>query len=341
MPPNKMSWSAFIVGGCYQFILLNLDESNTRLAIRRSKRQPLRGMNAMRKCAIIFTVAVTTSPAFAADMAFKAPPPPIVPFGNDILKANNQISVDFIVTNFNFKEYNDFTRTPFQPTDSAGVADTEKGWVPGVSATGSVMTDVFGIHNVYFSARFSYLNGHTDYWNPTITQNDPATVNKWDFRLGKGFDFSPNTMVTPYFGAGTSWWKRTIVAQAQEDYFHAYAGGGLLLQWAPFSRLVLSANGLIGSTFASEMSASPIDSGPAFTPFNVSLGSSLIYMLGGSADYAFTDHLHANVGIEYVNFKYGESDYASAGVLGPVYEPSSRTSNVTVSAGLGWSFGGQ
>ena len=60
----------------------------------------------------------------------------------------------------------------------------------------------------------------------------------------------------------------------------------------------------------------------------------------GLLDYAFTQYLHGNVGVEYTNFSYGQSAAFVSNVLGALgSEPRSRTENVTVRAGLGWAFG--
>lgn len=276
--------------------------------------------------------------ADAADMVVKQAPP-LVPAlaGNGIVAANNQVSIDFIGRDFNYQEFPDPARSGPGPS----VLDSEKGWVPGLRISGSVMTDVLGINHVYVSGQFSWLNGTTDYWSEPLSDRSGATVNDFDFRLGKGFDIGQSAMLTPYFGAGTDWWHRTLPGAGgyNEYYSHAYAGGGLLFQYSPASRLVLSVNGLAGSTFDSGLTVSPKPGGAPVTGFAVPLGNSIIWMVGSSADYAITERVHVNVGIDYVNYKYGESPIVSAGpAIGLVYEPTSRTSDVTVSAGAGYAF---
>jgi len=57
-------------------------------------------------------------------------------------------------------------------------------------------------------------------------------------------------------------------------------------------------------------------------------------MVGGAVDYAFTEHWHGNVGVDYTYFSYGQSALNAGGYL----EPNSTTSYLTVSAGLGFAW---
>jgi hypothetical protein len=241
-----------------------------------------------------------------------------------IIRSNNQISADFAATNFDYSE---------------AIGDKEKGWVPGLSITGSWMGTFYGVHP-YLWGRFTWLSGSTDYSatsGPVLKNTDGADVKDEDFRIGLGFNLAKNVMLTPYVGLGWNDWNRNLSGPHgyHEEYTNGYVGGGLLLQVSPINRLVLSANGLVGSTFDASMNASDTPGGfplPPFSPFN--LGSSTLYMVGGSADYAITNMVHANVGVDYTNFQYGQSQ-----VQFGAYEPNSRTFNVTVRVGLGIAFG--
>jgi hypothetical protein len=72
---------------------------------------------------------------------------------DDIVRANNQFSVDFAAVNFGYKE----TAPGGAPLDSESASSA-----PGVSATISLMQD-WGLRNVYFMARYTYFNGNTAY----------------------------------------------------------------------------------------------------------------------------------------------------------------------------------
>lgn len=293
------------------------------------------GKSAFPSSTAVIALAVALSrPAIAADLPTTKGPassPPVFAW-SDIVRSDNQLSLDFIETDFGYAEYNDPGRSGGLP----GVLDSEKGWVPGLSVSASVMKDFLGVHNLYLSGRFSWLDGQTNYWSAPLQQKSGAVVDNLDLRLGKGFDVSPNVMLTPYVGAGARRWTRTLLGPGgyQEVYSHAYAGGGLLLQFCPVSRLVLSASGLVGGDFGPTLSATQIVGGFPIAPWRFPLGNSAIFMAGGSADYAITDHVHANVGLDYVNLRYGKS------AVNPFsqYEPHSRTSDVTLMAGLGYAF---
>jgi hypothetical protein len=289
-------------------------------------------------------LALGTAAANSADIAVKAPPP--VPPGcvvNDIVRADQQVSVDFIDTQVS---YGPQIINPAPPGfGPAGVPlDSEKGWVPGLQVTGSYMGAIWiiPICNLYVSGSFSWVNGHTGYsasQGPVLTNVDGATIYGTDFRLGKGFDVGPSWMITPYFGAGTRSWDRFLAGPFGYDevYRHAYAGAGLLLQYSPAPGWVLSGNGLVGSTLNANMVSTLTPGGAPniCTGCTFALGSSATYKAGGSVDYAITEHVHANAGIDYTFFRYGQSPVVPFGA-GAFLEPNSKTSDLTLSIGFGY-----
>lgn len=288
--------------------------------------------------------------ASAADMAVKAPLLKAQPAGcaYDIIRANSQIGVSFVAGNMDYAEFN-------QPPAGGGplangafpqgyTLNSEKGWLPGVAVTGSYMSDCFSsIPNIYVFGRGSYLDGKTDYYNYTnnVPGKDPAKVWDGDFRLGKGFQVGTNAMLTPYIGAGAHSWERTISAVPGgafiETYRHGYVGAGLLLQVATSPGVVLSGYGFGGSTFSSEMAFNPTTSGVA-TGHTFGLGNSGIVKAGASVDYALNANWHVNAGVDYTYFKYGASRQELLPVFG-IFEPPSRTHDIRLSAGVGYSFG--
>ena len=280
----------------------------------------------------LFFLAAGSS-AFAADMPLKAlPPAPVVACSNDIIRSNSQISVDVVGTNLNYLE-----------RDLLGVPlDSEKGWIPGVQVTGSWMGCLGAFTNIYVMARGTYVDGHTDYWaggGPVTSNVDGARIWNGDFRLGKGFDVAGNWMLTPYIGGGLQQWDRDLSNSKgpsgyHEAYKHDYVGVGLLVQVAAAPGLVISGNGLVGSTFDPRMTGTP-NGGFPFPPWTFGLGTSVIYMAGLQADYAITQNLHANVGADFTHYDYGRSAVNPFGFL----EPASRSSIWTIKAGLGWAFG--
>lgn len=246
---------------------------------------------------------------------------------NWIIESNNQISVQYQAIHFDYAE-----------TQSGVLLDTEKGWVPGVGVSVTVMQNWF-VDNLYLNGRFSWYRGNTDYVGSliggvfgSVKQQDGAVVRDFDFRVGKGFAVHRDFMVTPFFGIGSHDWDRKV--NNGEDYTNGYYGAGLLLQWSPFSRLVVSGDGLIGKTFDANVFVHAI---PGFVPdTSLDLGDSRLYKLGLSADYAFTRSIHGNVGVEWTNFRYGQSP-----VVNGILEPDSKTDNVTFKVGLGYAWGGR
>jgi opacity protein-like surface antigen len=102
---------------------------------------------------------------------------------------------------------------------------------------------------------------------------------------------------------------------------------------------VLTLDGFIGHTFSSKISGSGttyLNTIPGvFTSFSPQdLGDKAMYRLGVSADYAFTTQIHANIGVDYLAFKYGRSaifnEYS--------YEPDSKTNYTNVKVGVGYAF---
>jgi hypothetical protein len=283
-------------------------------------------------------------------MPVKAAPAVVGCGYNAITTANNQISVDYAGTNINYTEQNP-PNAPFTaPIPVGATLDSEKGWVNGVSGTASTMFTAGSVCNVYLFGRVSYFTGRTDYWQYVgASGQSKAQIWEGDFRIGKGFNLSSNVMLTPYLGGGARSWDRDVCLASgacgpggyHENYSHGYLGAGLLLQYAPTAKLVLSGSGLVGSTLSSQIQGNPVPGGAAnVVNFQTSLGNSVIYKLEGSVDYAFTQSLHGNVGIEYTNFAYGESQpFVATNVGGLAVEPHSRTETVTVRAGLGWAFG--
>ena len=275
---------------------------------------------------------------YAADIPTKAArvvqPSPILGWVSPILATNNQISLDVIGQNMDYLEYGNGRQTQLGPLDS------ERGWQPGLQLTGSVMRDLGPITNVYLMGQFTWAKGNNNYVGGGYIPGTPVTfpygyfhntsgaeTRDFELRLGKGFDVGQDWMFTPYFGVGYRVWDRYAVDN-HETYEHGYTGGGLLIQWAPTNQWVISANGLVGSTFDPQMTASNANY------FTFTLGSKLMWKAGLSTDYALTPQWHLNAGFDYTHFNYGISNTSPNNLL----EPDSRSGIWTVKAGVGYSF---
>ena len=94
--------------------------------------------------------------------------------------------------------------------------------------------------------------------------------------------------------------------------------------------MVLSADALIGRTIDPTVFVVGIGQ-PA-----LQLGEARLYKWGVSADYAITQHIHVNAGLESIGFEYGASP-----VIAGINEPYSRTHDVTARVGVGFAWGGR
>ncbi|WP_338526344.1 hypothetical protein NUH87_13555 [Pseudomonas batumici] len=137
-------------------------------------------------------------------------------------------------------------------------------------------------------------------------------------------------MITPYGELGRH--EQQIKASSDSTFTHSWYGAGTLVQYSPFSRLVFTANALVGRTFAADYDGN----GP--TGFSGSLGDSNLYKAGLSTDYAFTKNFHGNVGVDYTSFKYGSSATHRASNGSLRWMPESRTDDTTLKIGIGYAF---
>ena len=243
----------------------------------------------------------------------------------DIKASNNQAGIQFISTDVNYKETGNGT------VGAAGVTmDTENGRVPGVALSASAMKDLW-LGNDYIEAEYSRNSGHTNYVGAaqggvfgSARQSDGATIIDYHLRYGKGFIMGAGLMLTPYGEIGHHNWDRNV--NLGETYTNYYYGIGVLGQYSPVEKLVLSANGLIGRTAKSNIDVTGFGS--------ARLGNSNLYRIGVSADYALTQNIHANAGVDYTSFDYS----ASAIQPGAWAEPDSTSRYTTVKVGLGYTF---
>lgn len=247
----------------------------------------------------------------------------------DIVASNNLLQIQHRSTNVDYTETGNGllgTRT--------GVLDTETGPVGGLGVSISTMR---GPGNIYFHVEYDSVNGNTTYTGAfqggvfgSVVGTSSATLSDFSLRLGKGFALHEQFMLTPWFELGHHQWDRGV--NYGETYTHFYYGAGVLGQYSPESRWVLSASALIGNTFGSYIT---VNSGPGLNGFAGALGGSMISRIGAAADYAFTPTVHGSIGVDYTSFSYGMS--ALFPVPGGVaWEPDSKTKYTTFKIGLGF-----
>ncbi|HUW00112.1 MAG TPA: hypothetical protein VMV88_08125 [Gallionella sp.] len=257
---------------------------------------------------------------------------------SDIRAANNQVGFQLVSTHVDYTETGDGTLAP------TGTLDTEKGPVPGYALAISTMQDLW-LGNDYIEAEYDDASGNTEYvggyLNPptpygSVVSTSGATLTNYSARYGAGLMVNDRSMLTPYVELGHHEWDRGV--NSGEIYTHNYYGIGVLGQYSPASKLVLSANALFGSTFGSNI---VVNSGPGFSGFSGALGNSTLYKIGLAADYAFVQNWHGTIGVDYASFSYGISALYPGVLNGKnvfFWEPDSKTNYTTVRIGLGYGF---
>lgn len=228
----------------------------------------------------------------------------------------------------------------YKETNLAGdTADTENGWIPAASVGLNFLSGNESKYadNLYLALEGRWLSGYTHYNGTLLVSGAPYQVttaeNVWttNGRLGKGFAINDSFLSIPFAELGFRYWHRDLGAYA-EDYHNFEALGGLLVQYSPASWLVISLSGAGGTTFAPAMTAT----NPT-THFD--LGNMPIWKVNGTVGYAVTERFEALVSIDYVQFKFGESQL----VFNPndghhYYEPNSQTGQLTTQIGLAYHY---
>jgi hypothetical protein len=209
--------------------------------------------------------------------------------------------------------------------------DSEHGFIPSVA--GGVI--FLGNGNLYLAldgaVNFgdAHYNGANFYTNAPLTGTTHEAITTIDGKFGRGFG-TGNAMLIPYIDIGYRYWDRNLGGGQVEDYQNFAALGGLMLQVAPTSRLVLSAYGAAGTTFAANMKSDGN---------NYDLGGAGTYRLGGKVGYNLTPRVELFGTLDYDHFRYAQSsvqyDYVLASYAN---EPGSGTSETTMRVGLGYQF---
>jgi opacity protein-like surface antigen len=270
----------------------------------------------MKKVITLAALLVASASAFADDA---------------ILQANNQISLAVGAQHLNYHE-------PSTTNTIPGDLDSEHGSQFTAGLTAVRQGSVFGINDVYTRASAFITAGNTSYTGYLLSTWTPKTdttrniAGDFQLRVGKALRFGSSSQfqVVPYVQYAYHVWSRTIGTDASEVYSHHTLGGGILGQYAPTSKLVLSADVGVSAMLGSQMQK---DNYPTFKTQNRPVTE-----IGLGADYAVTRHLHASVNYRLTKFHYGRSADVAGPRGGDWYEPSSRTTEQVITVGLGYSF---
>ena len=244
----------------------------------------------------------------------------------DIFKADNALSLDFGASYLNYAE-----------TQSGMTLDTEKGWLPTAHiGVGMMASERSPIANLYLHIDSQMSLGTTAYNGALCDQFGNCTPYQSDtynhffdsaIQLGRGFPLGNEVIVTPFAEIGYRYWARHAggIGAYAEDYWNWDGLGGLLAQYSPADRWVLSLEGGAGKTFGADMETS----GKKFK-----LGSELIWRTKAEVGYRLTDHLELTSTAAYESIGFAASAVDTNGY----YEPDSTTHQTTLMLGVAYHF---
>jgi hypothetical protein len=257
----------------------------------------------------------------------------------EIVSANNQVGIQLISTDLDYDEYTGKYGT------EPGLLSSESGANSGFNLSFSMMRDVlFG--NDFIHLQYARSDGHTDYVGSTFEDSagygslharSSARVIDYSASYGTGFQLSPDFMLTPYVQIAHHEWERGV--NNGQTYLNEVIALGLKPQLSVNSKLVLGANLMLGRTVDARINVDGVSS--LYPSFKTTLGNSEIYKFGASADYAFTQHIHGNIGFDWMRFKYGDSPIVhmpNNAAVTDIFEPRSNSIYRTLSIGLGYAW---
>jgi hypothetical protein len=223
------------------------------------------------------------------------------------------------------------------------IADGNYGGVqPSYHVYFSALRDWRNISNLYFAGSVSYANGSTTYngalqnylTGATTPYSDrtPTRFVDWNIRAGKGFALNEdeNVQLIPYLDYSQHYWDRLNgggEGDYSEYYRHRAVSVGVIAQYAPSDKWVLSAEAQAGYLFHATVLAPShegiINLGNGYylqgTNGPIKLGNHTTVMAGVGADYAVTYHFHVTANYSWQRYGYGQ------GVNNDFIEPTSRT----------------
>jgi hypothetical protein len=258
-------------------------------------------------------------------------PRPAVADVLDIRKADNALTLDAGASYLDYAE-----------TYAGTTLDTEKGWLPTVGLSfGMLAFPQAPIANLYLhlDARASlgstyYNGGLCDQFGNCIPyqSNTNDQIFTGAAQIGRAFALGRVVMLTPYAEIGYRYWSRELTGTGgyTEDYHNWDAMGGLLAQWSPVARWVLSLSGAAGKTFGADMSTSGITGANE----NFALGSEITWRVQAKAGFRITERVELTSTAEYSTLSYGASAVDANGY----YEPDSTTHQTTLLLGIAWHF---
>ncbi|HZB92326.1 MAG TPA: hypothetical protein VE397_12840, partial [Stellaceae bacterium] len=244
----------------------------------------------------------------------------------DIRKADNGVSLGLGASYLDYAE-----------TAGGSTLDTEKGWLPTADlGFGILAFPQAPIPNLYFhlgaqaSVGSTYYSGALcnafGFCTPYQSKTDDDIV-AVAVQLGRAFPIGRTLMLTPFGEIGYRYWARDLTGTGgyTEDYHNWDGMGGLLLQYSPVERWVLSLSGAAGQTFGADLTTQ----GETFN-----LGSKLIWRTEAKLGFRVSERVELTGSAAYESFGYG----ASPPDVNGFYEPDSTTHQTTLLIGIAYHF---
>lgn len=263
----------------------------------------------------------------------------------DLYNANNVVGLSLGSQHQNYSEF-----------INGATADGNYGDIkPSYRLYASSQRDFLGIRDLYFAASASYASGSTTYDGALInyitgaqtpvTQRTPTHLFDWDIRGGKAFALNEDETVQliPYLDYAQHHWDRLDgggEGDYSEYYKHTVLSVGLIGQYVPTDRLVLSAEAQLGYLYDASVRAPSheglinLGNGEYINGTNgpIILGNHNTVMLGFGADYALTDKFHVTADYRWQRYGYG------MGINNDFTEPKSTTIMQRVEVGIALTF---
>jgi hypothetical protein len=258
-----------------------------------------------------------------------------------IKAVNNQIGLSFGGQHIDYVEEDTYGAT------TNGVLDSEKGSQPGLKVHYTLQGDRLGIKDLYFKASYGYFKGTThydgyiqSYTTGAITPyNSDTHTSSTDaqLKLGKGYQLGSSTQLTPYIAYNYRQWERDSSFDLYgnlEMYSHDAGSIGLLTQYAITPNLVASFDASIGKMFNAQMEVDHY--------YKFDLGKRTLYTFELGLDYALSKEWHLFSNLQYMQYRYGESNTVPVAVNGvgmvDFIEPNSKSKILQIYVGAAYAF---
>lgn len=215
--------------------------------------------------------------------------------------------------------------------------DKEEGWTPGLVFKLSGMKDFPAARHVYGSIEFSFDRGLLDYNGAVLSTGAPLrlqsgmTDNRLRAELGKGVLLTPRLMLIPVVQVGYQQWNREPTRDLSEDYESYILGAAVRADYALTPRLVGRARIGLAETFSPSIDINLDRTYPA------RLGMRPVYQASLGLDYALGRRLHLFTEADVDHYSFGRSVGVDTS-FGRLFEPASRTTDLHLRAGVGYSF---